>query len=327
MRPKQNRRREADTIEFKPKFVERYQTLLGDRYEEFIAFSLTYLQRSIRINKLKAHIDDVRASLLEKGWETYPIPWCKEGFWVHNPDRRDIGNVLAHQLGYFYTQESASMIPPVVLDPQPGETILDMCAAPGSKTSQIAQYMQNQGVLIANDVQSGRLRPLGVNLQKLGVSNAVITKMNGASFGKKGIMFDRILVDAPCSGTGTIRKSLKTLDMWGPGLVSKLHRIQIDLLRNAFTILKPGGTVVYSTCTMEPEENERVVTRLLEEFPNAELCDIELDIVRSPAVLSFEKLPIDPRCEKCLRIYPQDNDSEGFFVAKIKKVSNDVENK
>jgi 16S rRNA C967 or C1407 C5-methylase (RsmB/RsmF family) len=173
--------------------------------------------------------------------------------------------------------------------------------------------------LIANDVQADRLKPLGVNLQKLGVSCAVMTKMDGSAFGRKGIMFDKILVDAPCSGTGTIRKSLKTLQMWNPHLVKKLSKVQYNLASNAFKVLKPGGTMVYSTCTLEPEENEAVVTRLLRTFDDAELLDIELDIKRSPAVVQFDGLEIDAECAKCLRIYPQDNDSEGFFVAKIRK--------
>jgi len=319
MRPEQNRRVDAQDANLKPKFVEHYQKLLGSRYDEFIACSLTYLQRSIRVNTLKSDIESARTALREKSWETTPIPWCKEGFWVHHETRRDIGNVLEHQLGYFYIQESASMIPPIVLDPQPGDKILDMCAAPGSKTSQIAQYMQNKGVLIANDIQAGRLKPLGVNLQKLGVSCAVLTKMNGAIFAKRGLVFDRILVDAPCSGTGTIRKSFKTLEMWSYGLITKLSRVQYNLLQTAFKILKPGGTLVYSTCTVEPIENEGVVSRLLANFPDAEIVPFSLNIKRSDAVLSFEGVEIDPRCVDCLRIYPQDNDSEGFFVTKIKK--------
>jgi NOL1/NOP2/sun family putative RNA methylase len=325
MRPEQNVRVDAPHANLKPKFIEHYRKLLGDRYEEFIACSMTYLQRSVRINTLKSDIETVRSALKDNGWETQQIPWCREGFWVHHPTRRDIGNVFEHQLGYFYIQESASMIPPVALDPQPGDKILDMCAAPGSKTSQIAQYMQNKGVLIANDVQAGRLKPLGVNLQKLGVSCAVLTKMNGAAFKKKNLTFDRILVDAPCSGTGTVRKSFKTLEMWSPGLIEKLSRVQYDLLQTAFNSLRPGGTLVYSTCTLEPLENEGVVSRLLANFPDAHIVPFEIDIVRSPAVLSFEGVNIDPRCKDCLRIYPQDNDSEGFFVAKIqKKVDTDA---
>ena len=133
--------------------------------------------------------------------------------------------------------------------------------------------------------------------------------------------FDKILVDAPCSGSGTIRRSLKVLRMWSPGLVHKMAGIQRQLIESAFIALKEGGEMVYSTCTQEPEENEAIVSHLLNKYPNAELLDIELDIVRSKPILKFDKLDINPKVKKCLRIYPFDNDTEGFFVAKIRKSS------
>jgi 16S rRNA C967 or C1407 C5-methylase (RsmB/RsmF family) len=149
------------------------------------------------------------------------IPWCKEGFWIeHEKGRLDVGNTIEHNLGYYYVQESASMIPPIVLDPKPGEKVLDLCASPGSKASQIAQYMDNKGVLVANDVSGMRLAALGINLQRLGILNCVITQMKGERL--KGIEFDKILVDAPCSGTGTIRKSIKTIRMWNPNTIKNI---------------------------------------------------------------------------------------------------------
>ena len=137
------------------------------------------------------------------------------------------------------------MIPHIVLDPQPGERILDMCAAPGSKTSQIAQYMQNKGILIANDYQYTRLQPLGINLQRMGIKNSIMTLMEGRFFRDSNITFDRILVDAPCSGTGTIRKSLKTLLVWNPDMIRRLAGQQRLLIDTAFSILKENGTLVY----------------------------------------------------------------------------------
>src|SRR3989338_1787708 len=229
-----------DNIEFKPAFIERYGKLTD--WEIFKDFSLRFLRRSIRINTLKATEEKIKARL--KDWTLKQIPWCKEGFWVeHKEGRRDIGNTVEHQLGYYYVQEAASMIPPVVLDPKPGEFILDMCAAPGSKTSQIAQYMQNKGMLIANDYQYIRLQPLGINLQRMGVTNSIITLMEGRYFKNADLTFDKILVDAPCSGTGTIRKSLKTIGIWNPGAIKRLAGQQRQLLETAFNILKPGGTM------------------------------------------------------------------------------------
>jgi len=265
-------------------------------------------------------VEDVQARL-EKNWILKRVPWCAEGFTIEyrHGKRFDIGNIPEHQLGYFYVQESASMIPPVVLDPQPGELVLDLCAAPGSKTTQIAQYMQNTGIIIANDVQIDRLKPLGLNLQRCGVINTITTIRSNRKLAGIG-PFDRVLVDAPCTGTGTVRRSLKTLLMWSPGLVRKLSNDQRQLIQTGFDLLKPGGVLVYSTCTQEPEENEGVVSWLLSKNENAVIDEISLDIKRSPAILSWGGADYDPRVAKCLRIYPQDNDSEGFFVARLRKI-------
>jgi NOL1/NOP2/sun family putative RNA methylase len=303
-------------IKFKENFVERYSRLTD--FEEFKKYSLSFLRRSIRVNTLKMPIPELKKRL-EKNWKLEQIPWCKEGFWVeHNEGRRDIGNLQEHALGYFYVQESASMIPPIVLDPKPGEIILDMCASPGSKASQIAQYMKNSGLLIANDYQGLRMKPLSINMQRMGISNTIITLMEGRFF--KDFKFDRILVDAPCSGTGAIRKSVKTLITWNPNVVKRLCGTQRQLIETGFNNLKEGGVLVYSTCTLEPEEDEGIVSHLLDKYPNAKLEEIELEgLKRSPAVLEFENVKFNPEVKKCLRIWPQDNDTEGFFVAKIKK--------
>jgi len=151
----------ADDIEFKQKFIEHYSKLTD--FDTFKKYCLSFLRRSIRVNTLKISIPQL-VKRIEKDWELTQIPWCKQGFWMEHrgigeEKRRDIGNLSEHALGYFYVQEAASMIPPVVLGPKPGETILDMCAAPGSKASQIAQYMKNKGILIANDYLGIRLAP------------------------------------------------------------------------------------------------------------------------------------------------------------------------
>ena len=315
----------TEEIVFKDKFIERYKALTD--FEIFKEYSLSFLRRSIRVNTLKCSVKDV-LKRLELHWKLDPIPWCKEGFWIDHKGegdeyRRDVGNLLEHQLGYIYIQEAASMIPPIVLDPKPGELVLDMCAAPGSKTTQLAQYMQNQGLLICNDFKGDRIRSLGINSQRCGVSNEIITLMRGHRF--KEFQFDKILVDAPCSGTGTIRKSLKTLLMWNPNMIRRLAGQQRQLLETAFLNLKEEGTIVYSTCTLEPEEDEGVVSYLLEKYNNACLEKIPEKTLpglkRSPAVLEFNQKKFDPRVKDCLRIWPQDNDTEGFFVAKIKKLS------
>lgn len=302
-----------EKIKFKDKFIERYSQLTD--FETFKKYSLSWLRRSIRVNTLKTKVSDIKKRL-EKDWTLTPIPWCKEGFWIEGR-RRDVGNLTEHVLGYIYVQEAVSMIPPVVLDPKPGEVVLDMCAAPGSKTTQIAMYMKNKGVLIANDYQSIRLTPLSINLQRCGITNSIITLDTGTKI--KNTRFDKILVDAPCSGTGTIRKSLKTLLIWNPKMIKRLAAQQKRLICNAFELLKPNGTMVYSTCSLEPEENEGVITHLLKTYPNAKLEDIKLEINRSPAITEFEKESYNPEVKKCLRLWPQDNDTEGFFVVRIRK--------
>ena len=310
---------DAIKYEIKPGFEEQYRGLLGEGYDDFLKYSTSYGRRSLRVNTLKISIKDL-VKRLEKKWKLEPIPWCKEGFWVESKtDRRDLGNTLEHSLGYIYIQESASMIPPVVLNPKPGEIVLDMCASPGSKTTQIAQYMENKGIIIANDINGLRMRPLGINIHRLGITNILITMMMGQRFRKVSFEFDKILVDAPCTGTGTIRKSLKTLKMWNPSMVGRIAAEQRKLIETGFSILKPGGTLVYSTCTCEPEENEKTVDYLVSKYPNAKLQDIDLDIKRSQPVNEFKNQKYHKDISKVLRIWPQDNNTEGFFIAKIKK--------
>ena len=306
-------------ITFKPKFIERYSKLTD--WEEFKACSLSFLNRSIRVNTLKISVKELKENI-EKNWALEQIPWCREGFWIEHAkkERRDIGNLIEHSLGYFYLQEAASMIPPIVLEPKPHEIVLDIAASPGSKTTQIAQYMQNQGMLIANDYTIERMKPLSINLQRCGVTNAVVTLMEGQRFKKSGIEFDRVLVDAPCSGTGTIRKSLKTIGIWNPDMIRRLSITQKQLIETGFNLLQENGTLVYSTCSLEPEEDEEVVDFLVNKYKNAKLEEIKLNLKKSRAITEFEGKKYSDEIKKCLRIWPQDNDTEGFFVAKIKKI-------
>lgn len=306
-------------VHFKEKFIDRYSKLTN--WEEFQQCSLSFLRRSIRVNTLKITIKELRERL-QKSWALEQVPWCKEGFWIEHAqkERRDIGNLIEHLLGYVYTQEAASLIPPIVMQPKPHEIILDIAASPGSKTTQIAQYMQNKGILIANDYTIERMKPLSMNLQRCGAANTIITLMKGQWFRKSGIEFDKVLIDAPCSGTGTIRKSLKTLLIWNPDMVRRLSITQKQLIETGFNVIKEKGTMVYSTCSLEPEENEAVVDFLLSKYENAKLEEIKLNIKRSDAVLEFDGKKYSEEIKKCLRIWPQDNDTEGFFVAKVRKV-------
>jgi len=301
-------------IAFKQKFIDRYKELTD--WDVYCEACDKHLRKAIRVNTLKISISTLKKRLEKQGFTLTQVPWCKEGFWIIG-ERTDLGNLLEHALGYFYIQEAASMIPPVVLGVKEHEAVLDVAAAPGSKASQIAQYMKNTGILIANDVTGNRLASLGINLQRCGAKNALVMKSQGQHI--RGT-FDKILLDAPCTGTGTIMKSYKVVEDWSPGAVDRVTNIQKKLILRAFENLKKGGTLVYSTCTMEPQEDEGIVSFLLEKFDNAKVQEIKLNIKRSKPVLSFGKEKYNPEVKKCLRIWPQDNNTEGFFIAKIKKV-------
>ena len=303
-------------VEEKESFKNHYLKFCPD-YELFMKFNNTPLKRAIRVNTLKIDVDFVKKRL--KNWKLEKVPWCKEGFTI-NVDRRDIGNTIEHSLGLIYIQEPASMIPAIVLDPQKNEFILDMAASPGSKTTQIASIMENTGLLIANDYKGDRLKALGLNVQRMGITNTALTLQEGRMF--RGFEFDRILVDAPCSGTGAIRKSIKTIKEWNIDKIRRLSGLQKQLIQTAFDNLKVGGTLVYSTCSLEPEENEAIVSWLIENNSDAAIEKIDSDkmkIKSSPIISEFNGIKYDSSVENCLRIWPQDNDTEGFFVAKIIK--------
>jgi tRNA (cytosine49-C5)-methyltransferase len=300
-------------IKFKDNFIERYSKLTD--IETFKEITVKELRKSIRVNTLKTNVGEV-ISRLENKWNLEQVPWCKEGFFISG-ERKDIGNLIEHNLGYFYVQEAASMIPPLVLIPEENDLILDMAAAPGSKTTQMAAMMNNKGLIVANDYDPIRIKSLGINLQRCGVSNTVITIMHGLQF--KNNQFDKILLDAPCSGTGAIRKSLDTLRIYNAKMIGKLASLQKKLIVNAFDNLKEGGTLVYSTCSLEPEENEAVINHLIETYSNAKIENIKLNIKRSNPILEFDDSTYNKEVSKCLRLWPQDNNTEGFFVAKIIK--------
>jgi len=306
-------------VEIKQRFVDRYKALLGDRYDTFLQYSLSYARKAIRVNTLKITPEALQERLARQ-WTLTPVPWTPEGFYITftAEERFDIGNLPEHQLGYFYVQDAASMLPPLVLAPAAGDAVLDMCAAPGSKTTQLAALMHNTGTILANDVSGSRMKALGLNLQRCGVTNTISVLHANRRVTQA---FDKVLVDTPCSATGTIRRSLKALQMWSPGFVSRMANEQRRIMEQGWAALKPGGVMVYSTCSLEPEENEGNVSWFLARHEDADLDEISLDIVRSDSVMQFEDVSYDARVAKCLRIFPQDNDTEGFFVARIVKTT------
>ena len=216
------------------------------------------------------------------------------------------------------------MCPPELLDiPEDiGEDfkVLDMAAAPGSKTTQIGDKMKNGGLLVANEVDYKRMGPLKINLDRSGLSNIVITNNDGCRIEGEEV-FDRVLLDAPCSGSGVIRKSPRTIKTYNPKKLKGMQNLQLKLMHRAFELLKRGGVMTYSTCSMDPEENEFAVERFLERNPDAVLEKAELKgLVLRNKLSEFKghKVP-NAITQRTIRIWPQDNDTNGFYVAKISK--------
>jgi NOL1/NOP2/sun family putative RNA methylase len=311
-------KRTTSFVSINPEFIERYSKIDPD--EKFIEYSLKPLRQSIRVNLLKVDdVDEVIEELKSKGFEFERVPWCDEGFFVVNEENGGrITKTIEHQLGVIFSQEASSMISPVYLDVEPGMLVLDMCASPGAKTTQIASYMENKGCIIANDVKFSRINILKSNLQKCGVLNANVTMMDGRSFRKFSNRFDRVLIDAPCSNVGMIRKNFKYLKIWKMRDVEGLSKLQKQLIRAGYSCLKPGGKMIYSTCTLDPSENEEVVDFLLRNT-SAEVERIDFKGNARKGMIEFGDREFDERVKYCLRIHPQDNDTEGFFIAKIVK--------
>lgn len=316
-------------------------------------FSARPLRKCLRVNTLKISIEDFRDYAEKKKWQLTPVPWCPEAFFVERQviarsndsgivatdknfnDRPYYGEALGkdilHLTGHFYLQEAASMLPPALLDPQPGEMIFDMSAAPGSKTTQMAARMRGGGVIIANDVQEKRLWTLKSALYRLGITNAIVTKKVGQWFaGHMTERFDRVLCDAPCTAQGTVRKDSDALRYGGLESIAKMARLQTTLLESAVHAAKVGGRIVYSTCTLTPEENEGVVLSILNKFcDQIEVLDPHsLGIAPAgywdPAIIDSQAVQESLTYAKSdqrpfIRLWPQTYDTEGFFCAVIRK--------
>ncbi len=316
------------TISPKPEFLERMKKLLPDpkdfeRYERSIQEPLL---NSIRCNTLKISSEQLKKRLEEKGWKISQ-PWREhpEVMIIESElQPGELGRSIEHQLGYYYVQELASMLPPIVLNLK-SELILDLCASPGSKTSQMASKIGNAGTIIANDINIGRIKILASNLERCGVTNAIITRDDGIrlceKFKSQNIKFDKILLDAPCSGEGTIKSSPKSAIMWNLQTIKSLSKLQKKLFKSAFEILKPNGEIVYSTCTHAPEENEAIVDFALKEFAEQiEIEKINLPIKCREGILNWGNEKYNEKVKLSCRIYPQDSNTEGFFIAKFKKL-------
>ena len=240
-------------------FLTRMQHQLGEEYEAFLQSLERPRAVALRFNPLKGE----RPSLPFVG---APVPWEPEGFY-YDPDSRP-GLHVYHEAGVYYLQEASAMAPVSLLDPQPGERICDLCAAPGGKTTQIAGRMAGEGFLLCNEINPKRAKILSRNIERMAVGNALVTNEHPENLAKRFPgFFDRVLVDAPCSGEGMFRKEEAAVTDWSQETVEMCARRQAEILHSAARMVRPGGRLVYSTCTFAPEEDEQAVWQFLSAHP------------------------------------------------------------
>jgi len=295
--------------------LRRYESIVED-FEAFRAACERSLPSVVRVNTLKTTVERAREALAEEDISHEPTDW-HDGL-LKLPEG-DPGSNWPYVQGWLHGQEEVSAVPARVLDPQPGERVWDAAAAPGSKTTQLAALMDDEGLLVATDNNLGRLSALRSNAERLGVTNLAVTNEDARNHSLKpfdGEPYDRALVDVPCSCEGTIRKNPDALEQWTFEHVQGVAGVQKGILRRAIEATREGGTVVYSTCTFAPEENEAVLDHVLEEHP-CRLVEVELPLKSRPGVTEWEDETFDPNVRKARRIYPHFNDTGGFFVAKL----------
>ncbi|MEM5854845.1 MAG: RsmB/NOP family class I SAM-dependent RNA methyltransferase [Candidatus Aenigmatarchaeota archaeon] len=291
-------------------FEEKFRKILGDEFEELLKFYAEGSKQCIRTNTLKISSEELKKRLEEKGWKLEPVPWYEKAFFLQVGE--NISKTLEYFLGYYFIQDASSLVPPLVLNPLPGESVLDLCAAPGSKTTFMVELMKNEGLIVAVDINPKRLKALSFNLQKIGAMNVIVLEHDGRK--PLDIEFDKVLVDAPCSGSGTLK-----ISCWGEKILSRLSNVQKQLLKSASQMVKKDGCIVYSTCSIDPEENEAVVDFAVKKL-GLEVEEVEVPGLNyRKGLKEYGKFKFSNEVEKCIRFYPFDNKTEGFFVCKLRK--------
>ncbi|WP_282936682.1 RsmB/NOP family class I SAM-dependent RNA methyltransferase [Paenibacillus sp. RC67] len=272
-------------------FQQQMRDQLGEEAEHFLASYGLPRTQGLRINPNKA--DHEITELLIKQFGLTPVPWCESGYYYE--DTVKPGKHPYHAAGLYYIQEPSAMSAVALLDPQPGDIVLDLAAAPGGKSTHIAAKLEGQGLLITNEIHPARAKILAENIERMGITNAIVTQMAPDPLAARfPVFFDKMMVDAPCSGEGMFRKDPEAVEEWSPDHVTMCASRQWDILQAAVTMLKPGGLLAYSTCTFNTAENERTVEALLERYPEFKLLHVE-------------------------RIWPHRHAGEGHFVALLRK--------
>jgi len=308
--------------EFPVVFLERLRLILpASHYESVVKTFSESTSFSGRINTLKTSEEEVLKSLEVLSVDLSCAEWYPQGLVFSASEREKILKSDLVSNGMFYPQSLSSMLPVVVLDPQPGEQILDMCAAPGSKTTQMAALMQNNGKIISVENIKNRQYRLRSVVKLLGADIVEFKLMDGRRFKAYGGLFDKVLVDAPCSSEGRFKTfEKKSYAYWSLRKIREMVRKQRGLLLNASRALKPGGTLVYSTCTFAPEENEGIVSWFLRKTEGAfEVVPVSFKGIDSyPAIQVWNEREYNPQVKNCFRVLPTEK-MEGFFVAKMVK--------
>lgn len=279
-------------------FLQRMEAQLGAEYPAFLESLERPRAVALRFNPMKGE----RPVLPFVG---APVPWEPEGFY-YDPETRP-GLHVYHEAGVYYLQEASAMAPVALLDPKPGERVCDLCAAPGGKTTQIAGRMLGQGFLVCNEINPKRAKILSRNIERMGVANALVTNEHPETLASRFPgFFDRVLVDAPCSGEGMFRKEEAAVTDWSQETVQMCARRQREILDSAARLVRPGGRLVYSTCTFAPEEDEETVAAFLEAHP-----EFTPEPVEAPWFVPGENASY--------RMWPHKLLGEGHFAAVLRK--------
>ena len=302
-------------------FKENFRALMdADEYEKFMTSFDGRRYYGIRVNTLKITPDDLLA-LLEKKLE--PIPWISEGFYYSEGE--SFGKLPAYHAGLYYIQEPSAMMPAQALCPQPGEKVLDLCAAPGGKTTALGCRMQNKGLIVANDISPKRVKALVKNVELMGLTNTFIVNESPERLQQiYPEFFDRILLDVPCSGEGMFRKDREAAQSWSRYKSDECTTIQREIVKSAYEMLKPGGTMVYSTCTFNPRENEENIEFFIKNY--------DLIVDKLEPIGGFEPSrrewtqSKDPSLSGGLRLWPHKAEGEGHFVCRLIKKGNKKDN-
>jgi tRNA (cytosine49-C5)-methyltransferase len=294
---------------------ERLQEILGSE-AELAALLGRDSRKAARVNLLKTTLDEALSRLDALGIQHERVPWSTTTFFLDDPQERSLGHLFEHQAGHLFLHDAASTLPVQALDPQPGEKVLDLCAAPGGKSTHILTRTQDTGLLVANDPKPQRANHLVSTLDRTGSLSAVVTQRD-ARHGGWPIQFDRVLVDAPCTNLGGIHHTPRPAFRQHKDSVSKHVAMQRRMLKTAADATRPGGTIVYATCTLEPEENEGNAAWFAQQ-PGIELQPhgLRLEGRDPPECTSSTGRDI---ADKTLRIHPGDHDTDGFFVARFTK--------